>query len=157
MSNFAFADEPRRVIDHGAVQIFMESQRTEHNGPAKVLVTSGGDYNGDSIADKLVMYTYEHGPNHGDKVFGMYVVAFVSEAGGFHKTTDVLFIPEAEMIPERLLEYSSSGNTTVVTGEKRVPGDAMCCPSAIASIAFSVEDGKVVILKGEFQRKSSRN
>lgn len=145
------------MIDHGAVQIFIESQRTEQNGPGKILVTSGGDYNGDSIADKLVMYTYEHGPNRGDKVFGMYAVAFISEAGSFHKTTDVLFVPESEMIPERILEHSSNGNKTVITAEKRLPSDAMCCPSAIVSLTFSVEESKVVILTGEFQRKSSRD
>ncbi len=151
------ADEPRRVIDHGAVQIFIESRRTDRNGPGKILVTSGGDYNGDSIADKLVLYTYEQGPSRGDRVHGMYAVAFVSELGGFHKATDVLFIPETELILERLLEYSSRGNTTVVTAEKRLPGDAMCCPSAIATITFSVKDEKVVILNGEFQRRSDRD
>ena len=154
MSNIAIADEPRRVIDHGAVQIFIESQRTEQNGPRKILATDSGYYDGDSFPDKLVIYTYEHGPSRGDRVLGIFAVAFLTE--GF-ETTDVLFIPEAEMVPDRLLEYSSRGNELVITGEKRLPGDAMCCPSAIASITFTVADGKVVILKGEYRRQSDRD
>lgn len=148
------ADEPLRVIDHGAVQIFIESRRTDLDGPGKILVMSGGDYNGDSIADKLVIYTYEPAPNSGDKPHGMFAVAFLSEIGDFHKTTEVMFIPETELVPDRLLGYSSDGSTTVVEGRKRLPGDSMCCPSAIASVTFAVEDEKVVFLNGEFERQS---
>lgn len=147
------ADEPLRAIDHAAVRTFIESRRTDRNGAGKILVTSGGDYNGDSIADKLVLYTYEHGPKRGDKVYGLFAVAFISETGGFCKATEVLFVPETELVAQRLLEYSSRGNETMVTAEKRLPGDAMCCPSGIATVTFSVRDGKVVILKGEFQRR----
>ena len=154
VSNIALADEPRRVIGPLAVQVFIESQRTEQNGPGKVLARDSGHYDRDSFPDKLVVYTYEHGPNHGDKAFGMFVVAFLTES---FDTTDVLFIPEAEMVPDTLLEYSTRGNELTVTGKKRLPGDAMCCPSAIASITFTVADGRVVILKGEYRRQSDRD
>lgn len=79
VSNIALADEPRRVIDPLAVQVFIESQRTEQNGPGKVLARNSGHFDGDSFPDKLVVYTYEHGSNHGEKAFGMFVVAFLTE------------------------------------------------------------------------------
>lgn len=148
------ADEPRRVIDPLAVQVFIESQRTEQNGPGKVLAQNSGDYDGDSYPDRLVVYTYEHGPGHGDKTFGMFVVAFLTEN---FDTTDVLFIPEAEMVPDTLRGYSAHGPELTVTGKKRLPGDAMCCPSATASITFAVTDGRVVILKGEYRRQSDQD
>jgi len=154
VSNIALADEPRRVIDPLAVQVFIESQRTEQNGPGKILAKNSGRYDSDSFPDRLVVYTYEHGPNHGDKAFGMFVVAFLTES---FDTTDVLFIHEAEMVPDTLLEYSSRGNELTVTGKKRLPGDAMCCPSAIASITLTVADGRVVILKGEYRRQSDHD
>ena len=154
VSNITLADEPRRVIDPLAVHVFIESQRTEQNGPGKVLARNSGNYDGDSYPDRLVVYTYEHGPNHGDKAFGMFVVAFLTES---FDTTDVLFIPEAEMVPDTLRGYSSRGNELTVRGKKRLPGDAMCCPSAIASITFTVTDGRVVVLKGEYRRQSDRD
>lgn len=154
LSNFALADEPRRVIDNIGVQIFIESQRTEQNGPGKILASSSGYYDGDSYPDRLVIYTYEHGPNRGDKAYGMFAVAFLTEN---FETTDVLFIPESEMVSERFREYSSDGAELVITGEKRLPGDAMCCPSAIASITLTVADGQVVILNGKYRRQSDRD
>ena len=154
VSNIAIADEPRRVIDNAGVQIFIESQRTEQNGPGKILASSSGHYDGDSYPDRLVIYTYEHGPNHGDKAYAMYAVAFLTEN---FETTDVLFIPESEMVSERLLEYSSDGTELVITGEKRLPGDRNCCPSAIASITLTVTDGQVVVVKGEYRRQSGRD
>ena len=154
MSNIAIADELRRVIDNAGVQIFIESQRTEQNGPGKILASSSGYYDGDSYPDRLVIYTYEHGPNHGDKAYAMYAVAFLTENS---ETTDVLLIPESEMVSERLLEYSSDGTELVITGEKRLPGDNNCCPSAIASITLTVANGQVVIVKGEYRRQSNHD
>ena len=152
--NIALADEPRRAIDPLAVHVFIESQRTEQNGPGKVLARNSSNYDSDSYPDKLVVYTYEHGPNHGDKVFGMFVVAFLTES---FDTTDVLFIPETEMVPDTIREYSARGNELTVTGKKRLPGDAMCCPSAIASITLTVADGRVVVLRGEYRGQSDRD
>jgi hypothetical protein len=84
----------------------------------------------------------------------MYAVAFLTEN---FETTDVLFIPESEMVSERLLEYSSDGAELVITGEKRLPGDRNCCPSAIVSITLTVADGQVVVVKGEYRRQSGRD
>jgi len=154
LSSFALADEPRRAIDNSGVQLFIESQRTEQNGPDRILASSSGHYDGDSHPDRLVVYTYEHGPNRGDKAYGMFAVAFLTEN---FETTDILLIPESEMVSERIREYSSDGTKLVITGEKRLPGDNMCCPSAIASITLTVVDGQVVILNGEYRRQSDRN
>ena len=84
----------------------------------------------------------------------MFAVAFLTENS---ETTDILLIPESEMVSERFREYSSDGTKLVITGEKRLPGDNMCCPSAIASITLTVADGQVVILNGEYRRQSDRN
>ena len=150
MHGFALADEPRRAIDDAGIQRFIESHRTEQNGPGKILASSGGYYDGDSYPDKLVIYTYEHGPNRGNKAFGMFAVAFLTEN---FSTTDILFIPESEMVWETLRQYSSDGKTLTISGERRLPGDAMCCPSAITSITVTVEGDQVVVLKGEYRRK----
>ena len=154
MCNVALADEPRRAVNHLTVELFIESQRTEQNGPGKILAENSGDYDGDSHPDKLVVYTYGHGPNHGDKTFGMFAVAFLTES---FDTTDVLFIPEAEMVPDTIREYSARGPELTVIGKKRLPGDAMCCPSAIASITLTVADGRIVVLRGEYRGQSDRD
>lgn len=151
ISNLASADEPQRVVDPLAVQVFIESQRTEQNGPGKVLATARGNYDGDAYPDKLVVYTYEHGPNRGDKAFGIFAVAFLTEN---FDTTDVLFIPESEIVPETLREYTSRGNMLVITGKKRLPSDANCCPTGVVSITLAVERGRVVVFNGEYRRQS---
>jgi hypothetical protein len=147
------ADEPVRAIDDGGIQMFIESHRTPGNGPGKILAAASGLYDSDSYADKLIVYTYETEPNYGDRVHGMFAVAFLTES---FDTTEILFIPEAELIPGTLREYSFGGNELIITGRKRLPGDPMCCPSAIASITLSVVDGKVVILKGDYRRQPKR-
>ncbi|MGI9232945.1 MAG: hypothetical protein ACR2RD_04880, partial [Woeseiaceae bacterium] len=106
LSSFVLADEPRRAIDNNGVQLFIESQRTEQNGPGRILASSNGYYDGDSHPDRLVVYTYEHGPNRGDKAYGMFAVAFLTEN---FETTDILFIPESEMVSEAFRGYSSDG------------------------------------------------
>ena len=153
-ANNVFADEPQRTIDAEAVQVFIESRRTEQNGPGKVLAKASGHYDDDAFPDQLVVYTYEHGPNRGDRTFGMFAVAFLTEN---FDTTDVVFIPEADLIPGTLREYSSRGGELTVTGRKRLPGDAMCCPSATVSITLTVEDGRVLVLKGEYRRESDQD
>ena len=142
------ADEPNRAIDDGGIQLFIESQRTANSGPGKILATASGSYDDDAYADKLVIYTYQQGSAQGDEWHGLFAVAFLTKN---FETTDVLFIPEAEIIPDSLRQYSSDGTELVIRAKKRLPGDAMCCPSAIVSIVLSVKDGKVVILKGEYR------
>lgn len=115
------------------------------------MATAGGYYDGDAYPDKLVVYTYEHGPNRGDKAFGIFAVAFLTEN---FDTTDVLFIPESEIVPETLREYTSRGNKLVITGKKRLPSDANCCPTGVVSITLAVERGRVVVLNGEYRRQS---
>ncbi len=150
MSNISFADEPYRVIDHAAVEVFIESQRTAENGPGKILASDSRDYDGDSHPDKLIIYTYEHGPNPGDKTHGIFAVAFLTEN---FQSTDVLFISGSDMAPFTLDGYSSRGRELVIRGKKYLPGDAMCCPTANTSITLTVTDGEVVILKGEYSRR----
>jgi hypothetical protein len=123
------ADEPIRAIDDGGIQMFIESHRTSCDGPGKIFARARGYYDSDSYPDKLVIYTYEHGPNCDDRVHGVFAVAFLTES---FDTTEILFIPEAELVSDKLHGYSYSGNVLIITGEKRLPGDPMCCPSAIA-------------------------
>jgi hypothetical protein len=154
VSNFALADEPRRVIDDGGIRIFIESYRPANAGPGKVVATAGGHFDGDSFSDKLVVYSYENKSASGDRAHGLHAVAFLTE--GF-ETTDILFIPATEIIPESVRRYSSDGSELVIRGKRHLPGDDECCPSAIASIALWVVKGKVVVLKGEYRQISSRN
>ena len=139
-------DEPRRAIDNGGVRIFIESQRPENAGPGKVVATVGGYFDSDSYPDKLVVYSYEKTSTSADRAHGLYAVAFFTED---FVTSDALFIPAMEIIPESVREYSSDGSELVIRGKRYLPDDDECCPSAIASIALWVMDGKVVILKGE--------
>ncbi|MDJ0940058.1 MAG: hypothetical protein QNJ00_09860 [Woeseiaceae bacterium] len=154
LGSTALGDEPRRAIDSVGIQLFIESHRSERHGPGKILASSRGYYDGDSYPDRLVIYTYGHGPNRGDKDHGMYAVAFLTDN---FENTQVLFIPESEMLSSGISGYSSDGTELVITGEKRLPGDAMCCPSAIASIALTVADGQVVVLNGEYRRQPDRD
>ena len=146
------ADASNRVIEDAAVEAFIESRRGPDNGRGRILAAHSGFYDDDAHTDRLVVYTYEHGPNRGDRVYGMYAVAFLTEN---RKTTEPLFISEADLVSEGRIEYSFDGKDLVLTGKKRLPGDAMCCPSGVASITLSVVDRKVVVLNGEFHKKSA--
>lgn len=143
------ADEPRRAIDDYGIQLFIESQRAANSGPGEILARASGNYDDDAYADELAIYTYRQGSIQGDKSHGLFAVAFLTKN---FETTDVLFIPESEMIPDSLRQYSSDGTELVILGKRRLPGDAMRCPSAIVSIVLSVEEGKVVIRKGEYRK-----
>ena len=142
------------MIDHGAIQIFIETQRPVNAGPGKVVATASGYFDGDSFPDKLAVYSYENKSAPGDRAHGLHAVAFLTED---FETTDILFIPATEIIPESVHGYSSDGSELVIRGKRHLPGDDECCPSAIASIALWVVKGKVVVLKGEYRQISSRN
>ncbi|MEO1201639.1 MAG: hypothetical protein AAFX10_02950 [Pseudomonadota bacterium] len=129
-----------------AVERFIESQRTERNGPGKILASVYGFFDEDSHPDRLVVYTYEHGPNRGDKAYKIFVAGFLAEGP---EATDVLVIDESEMVSDAFRSYSFDGSALVIRGDKRLPSDSMCCPSAIASITLSVVDDRVEILNSE--------
>ena len=144
-------DEPHRAIDDYGIELFIESQRTAESGPGKIVASARGNYDGDAYADELVIYTYQQGPAQGAASQGLFAVAFLTQN---FETTDVLFIPETEIIPDSLHRYSSNGTELTIRGNRLLPGDAMCCPSAIVSIVLSVEDGSVVIRRGEYRKQS---
>ena len=148
------ADEPRRVVDDDVIRIFIESQRPVNAGPGKIVATARGYFDSDSFGDKLVVYSYENRTIPGERADGLYAVAFLTE--GF-ETTDILSIAATEMIPESVHRYSSDGSELVIRGKRHLPGDDECCPSAIASIALWVVEGKVIVLKGDYRQISNRN
>ena len=144
--SFFSADEPRRAINDAGVRVFIESQRPENAGLGKVVATASGYFDSDSFRDKLVVYSYEKTSAPGDRAHGLYVVAFFTED---FATSDILFIPATEILPESVRQYSSDGSGLVIRGKRHLPDDDGCCPSAIVSIALSVVDGKVVVLSSE--------
>lgn len=148
LASVSLADEPNRIIEHAAVELFIESQRKPDNGPGVILAYGTHDYDGDSHPDRLVVYSFEHGPNPGDKSHEMYAVAFLTEN---FETTEVLVISGADMVPFSLEGYSSAGNELVIRGKKYLSGDAMCCPSAETSITLAISNAEVVILKNEYR------
>lgn len=72
----------------------------------------------------------------------MFAVAFLTE---HFDTTEIMFIPESDLIPETVTGYSYKGGELTIRGQKRLPDDAACCPSGIATVSLSFRDGKVVI------------
>lgn len=145
------SDQPRRAIDDYGIELFIESHRTADSGPGKIVASATGNYDDDAYADELVIYTYQPRLAQGDASQGLFAVAFLTQN---FETTDVLFIPEAEIIPASLHQYSSNGTELIIRGNRRLPGDVMCCPSASVSITLSVEDGKIVIRKGEYRKQT---
>jgi hypothetical protein len=145
-------DEPRRIIDMTGVQIFIESQRPKEAGPGKVVALTGGYFDDDAHPDRLVVYTYEHRSSSSNRNHGLYAVAFFTEE---FETSDIVFIPEADIIPQSVHGYSSDGKELVIRGLRHLPGDDECCPSASASIALWVVDGEVVVLRSEYSRFSN--
>ena len=151
---FLSIDEAPRAIDDGGVRVFIESHRPENAGTGKVIATVSGHFDSDSFPDKLAVYSYENISTSGDLAHGLYAVAFFTENFG---TSDILFIPATEIIPESVRQYSSDGSELEIRGKRHLPGDDDCSPSAIASIALWVADGKVVVLIGEYRKSSSRD
>ena len=147
-------DEPRRIIDDTGVQIFIESQRPKDAGPGKLVAAAGGHFDGDAHPDRLVVYSYENNSSSGNRDHGLYAVAFFTED---FETSDIVFIPGTDIIPQSVHGYSSDGKELVIEGTRHLPGDDECCPSAIASIALWVVDGEVIILRRDYHRVSSNN
>ena len=147
-------DEPRRIIDNTGLQIFIESQRPKDAGPGRVVASAGGYFDGDAHPDRLVVYAYDNNSRSSNRNHGLYAVAFFTED---FETSDVVFIPGTDIIPQSVHGYSSDGKELVIRGTRHLPGDDECCPSAIASIALWVVDGEVVILRREYHRVSSSN
>ena len=147
-------DEPRRIIDNTGVQTFIESQRPEDAGPGKVVATAGGYFDGDAYPDRLVVYAYENNSDSNNRDYGLYAVAFFTEDFG---TSDIVFIPGTDIIPQSVHRYSSDGRELVIRGTRHLQDDDECCPSAVASIALWVVDREVVILRREYHRVSGNN
>ena len=144
-------------VDKGAIEIFVESRRSVQDGPGRIIATSRANLNDDLVDDTIVVYTYEHGPNSGDRVWGQYLVAFLSAPDGTHTATDVLFVPHTELIINKRYGLRGRPNREIeLTADKYLPGDDKCCPSGEAILVFTVEDNRVIALSGNWSRKDPR-
>lgn len=134
--------EPARAIDDVGIQQFIDSQRTANDGPGKIIAQGGGYFDDDQYPDRLIVYTFDPGPSPGDGARGLFAVAFLT---AHFDRTDIVPVPEAELIPESIREYSYRDRELVLRGKKRLPGDKQCCPSGVAVVTLTVRDGKIAV------------
>ncbi len=137
-------------IEPADVDLALDSRRLPDQGAPNVISRVEADVNGDSLADAIVLYNYVTTHRGGRSPY--YVVAVVSGASGYEVT------PTAS-IGHRGYEVWSElrlhGSDFLVIGTKWLSGDAMCCPSARAEAVLRFEDGKLVQVRGTWNRQDS--
>ena len=139
------------VVDQESLERFVEENRLSHAGPAVITPLTKTDLNGDGVEDQLVAFTFQWDENRHSRYYGQMVAAFVSTPSATFDATNVLLIPESELIFNSEFEVEVRGSTVAVKGKKRTPDDAQCCPTAQAEIVFGLVDGKLKAIQGFWQ------
>ncbi len=139
------------VVDQDALQALADSNRLNHEGPAVITPLAKVDLNGDGIEDQLVAFTFQWDENRHSRLYGQMVAAFVSTPSATFDATNVLIIPESDVIFYSDFGVEVRGSSVAVMGTKRIPGDAQCCPTARAEIVFELVDGSLKAVMGSWR------
>ena len=136
------------VVDQEFLERFVEENRLGHAGPVVITPLTKTDLNGDGVEDQLIAFTFQWDENRHSRYYGQMVAAFVSTPSATFDATNVLLIPESELIFYSEFEVEIRGSTVAVKGKKRTPDDAQCCPTAQAEVVFGLVDGKLKAIQG---------
>ena len=140
------------VVDQESLQLFVDSNRLNHEGPAIITPLAKADFNGDGVEDQLIAFTFQWDEPRHSRLFGQMVVAFVSTPSATFDATNVLLIPEFELIFYSNFEVEVRGSVVAIKGKKRTPTDAQCCPTARGEIVFGLVNGKLRAIEGSWSR-----
>ncbi len=139
------------VVDQESLEHFVEQNRLSYAGPAVITRLAKADLNGDGVEDQLIAFTFQWDEDRHSRYYGQMVAAFVSTPSATFDATNVLLIPESELIFYSEFEVQIRGSSIAVKGKKRTPDDAQCCPTAQAEIVFGLVDGKLKAIQGSWQ------
>ena len=143
-------DPPRPTIGPFAIDVFLEERAATDDSKAKKLFVTSGQFDDDFHRDIALVYTLEKQDQPSEKPDGLYVVAFLTE--GF-LTSNILYIPRSEIIPESVRGWSSAGyGKFSIEGSRYMTGDDPCCPSALVSLTIRIKDREPVLIEGSFTR-----
>jgi len=143
------------VVDNEAVQQFVDKNRLNHEGPAVITRLSNADLNGDGVEDHLIAFTFQWDKPGHSRPYMHFVVAFVSTPSATFDATNILLIPDSELLFYSDFEVEVRGNVVAVKGKKRTPTDAQCCPTARGEIVFGLVNGKLRAIEGSWRRDPS--
>ena len=139
------------VVDQDSVERFVEQNRLSYAGPAVVKSLADVDLNGDGVEDHLIAFTFQWDEPRHSRLYGHMVAAFVSTSSATFDATNILLIPDSELIFYSDFEVEVRGDVVAVKGRKRTPTDAECCPTARGEIVFGLVDGKLKAIQGSWQ------
>ena len=143
------------VVDQESLEQFVEGNRLSYEGPAIIARLAKVDLNDDGVEDELIAFTFQWDENRHGRYYGQMVSAFISTPSATFDATNVLLIPESELIFYSEFEVEIRGDAVAVMGTKRTPTDAQCCPTARGEIVFGLVNGKLRAIEGSWHRDPS--
>ena len=139
------------VVDQESLERFVEGNRLSYEGPAIITRLAKVDFNGDGVEDELIAFTFQWDENRHSRYYGQMVSAFISTPSATFDATNVLLIPDSELIFYSEFEVEIRGTAVAIKGKKRTPDDARCCPTAQGEIVFGLVDGKLKAIQGSWK------
>ena len=122
-----------------------------YTGPAVIKLLAKEDLNGDGVEDHLIAFTFQWDEKRHGRYHGHMVAAFVSTPSATFDASNVVPVPESELIFYSDYEVEVRGDAVAIKGRKRAPTDAQCCPTARAEIEFGLVDGKLRAIRGSWR------
>ena len=139
------------VVDQEAIRRFVDNIRLSYEGPAIITQLAKADLNGDGVEDQLIAFTFQWDEPRHSRLYGQIVAAFVSTPSATFDATNVLLIPDFELIFYSDFEVEIRGTAVAIKGKRRTPTDAQCCPTARGEIVFGLVNGKLRAIEGSWR------
>jgi hypothetical protein len=128
------------------IQTFMDAVRREGSGPGTVVSEQRTDFNGDSVEDAVLLFTYQVGDSR-DEAHTQYLALIVSDAGACVASSPRVVGGIGRAILDRV---EVDGHSILLRGRKYLSHDPLYCPSAEARVTFLMKDGELFETQGEW-------
>lgn len=138
------------VIDQDSVAAFVDQNRHGYEGPAAINYLATTDLNGDGVDDHLIAFTYGWDDNGYRRHYGQKLAAFLSIPSATFEATNVLQIPESDLLFYSDFEVEIGDKVVSILAKKRTPTDAQCCPTAWGRISVGLVDGELRAIEGSW-------
>ena len=141
-------DSPRPIIPDTAADFFLESYAESRSANFERLFLVSGQFDSDYHWDKALVFRPSDLEKTSKEERGVYIVAFLSV--GF-RTSEVLFIPEDELLPDSVSGSEGHGyGRFSIIGQRCLPRNTGPCEPVSARVTVSFEDGVPRILGGRY-------
>ncbi len=150
LAAFLFADSPRPVIADSAPDVFLEAYSKSKSVWFESVLFTFGMYDSDYHLDRALVFraseTTTERDQKGDS--DLYVVFFLTVG---LRTSDILAIPESELIPDSVKSWEDNGyGRFTIVGERCRPQEMDECDRIDARLTIALEQGSPKVVGGAF-------